>query len=143
MRTAKGSCFCGSVQFEFELPSKFVVNCHCSECRRAHGAAFVTWVGTWEEKLSILQGAEHLATYAYNEPHTATRQFCKTCGSPLFFRGVRWPGEVHVSRACITGNVDKNIQADVFYSDRAHWCQADSGVSKLGGASGTEPLTDI
>ena len=27
------------------FPSRFVAHCHCESCRRAHGAAFVTWVG--------------------------------------------------------------------------------------------------
>ena len=41
----QGGCYCGDVRFEADLPPKFVAHCHCHNCRRAHGAAFVTWIG--------------------------------------------------------------------------------------------------
>ena len=40
-----GTCLCGSVRFSASLPSKWVAHCHCTYCRRAHGAPFVTWAG--------------------------------------------------------------------------------------------------
>jgi hypothetical protein len=136
---AKGSCFCGKIIFEILLPSKFVVNCHCSECRRLNGSAFVTWIGTWEDKLLVSKGKDCLVTFNYPEPKYASRQFCRHCGSQLFFRGSRWPGEVHVSRASIQDAVDKEIQADVFYSDKANWYKSET-LPKYGGVSGTEKI---
>ena len=50
---ASGSCFCGAVQYTFALPSLFAGHCHCSMCRRIHGAAYVTWVGVSKESLSV------------------------------------------------------------------------------------------
>ena len=47
-----GNCLCDSVRFQFELPSLFAGHCHCSMCRRAHGAGYVTWVGVREEHRS-------------------------------------------------------------------------------------------
>lgn len=136
----KGSCLCGVVQYKFDLPTKFVANCHCSECRRSNGAAFVTWVGTWEDKLQIVFGAENISTYTYPKPKEATRQFCKLCGSQLFFRGSRWPNEVHITRASVHGDVDRDIQAEVFYSDKADWFHFEKELPKLGGKTGTEKL---
>ena len=42
---ATGRCHCGGVRFVARFPSRFVAHCHCESCRRAHGAAFVTWAG--------------------------------------------------------------------------------------------------
>ena len=39
----EGGCLCGAVRFSLELPSKWCAHCHCSMCRRAHGAGYVTW----------------------------------------------------------------------------------------------------
>ena len=33
-----GGCFCGAVGFTLALPSKWCAHCHCSMCRRVHGA---------------------------------------------------------------------------------------------------------
>lgn len=36
----KGSCLCGEVRYEIAGDIKYVRHCHCSMCRKAHGAAF-------------------------------------------------------------------------------------------------------
>ncbi|MGE5337814.1 MAG: GFA family protein, partial [Gemmatimonadota bacterium] len=56
--SAVGSCLCGAVGFEFELPPKWVAHCHCTQCQRAHGAAFVTWVGV-DEALWRVDDSQH------------------------------------------------------------------------------------
>jgi len=35
-----GSCLCGGVEFEIDGPLTAPLNCHCSLCRKQHGAAF-------------------------------------------------------------------------------------------------------
>jgi hypothetical protein len=39
----RGSCLCGAVTYEISGSFKVMGNCHCSICRKANGAAFVTW----------------------------------------------------------------------------------------------------
>ncbi|KAJ6520199.1 Mss4-like protein [Mycena sanguinolenta] len=38
----KGSCFCGEVSFIIEGKPLFSLYCHCTQCQRADGAAFVS-----------------------------------------------------------------------------------------------------
>ncbi len=135
--SVEGACFCGRVRFELRLPTRFIANCHCSECRRAQGAAFVTWAGVPEKQFRLLTGEAELPTYEYPE---AARQFCRTCGSPLFFRGERWPEEVHVTRASLPEALDRDVQADVFFSDKASWHDPERKLPRYGGATGTENL---
>jgi hypothetical protein len=54
MDVLRGSCLCGAVRFEADLPTLFLCHCHCHWCRVAHGAAFVTWTGVKAEKLRQL-----------------------------------------------------------------------------------------
>jgi len=39
----RGGCLCGAIQYEVNGPLFDVSNCHCSMCRRFHGAAFSTY----------------------------------------------------------------------------------------------------
>lgn len=77
----KGSCLCGAVTYAVTAPFQFLGNCHCSMCRKANGAAFVTWgilnPGTfhWTSGEDFVQGYESSAGN--------TRCFCKRCGSSL------------------------------------------------------------
>jgi len=36
-----GSCFCGAVRYQLETPPMFVHCCHCRDCQRQTGSAFV------------------------------------------------------------------------------------------------------
>ena len=42
-----------TIRFTVTWPSLWVAHCHCTLCRRAHGAAYVTWFGIAEERASI------------------------------------------------------------------------------------------
>ena len=136
---ADGACLCGAVRFRIAVPPKWVAHCHCSMCRRAHGAGFVTWIGVDEKSgFTLLAGADALVSYRSSV--SATREFCGRCGSPLFFRGERWADEVHVARAAVAGAVGKAPAAHAFFSDKADWIHVDDALPKRGGTSGTEPL---
>lgn len=76
----KGSCLCGAIEYEVEeIPGK-IFNCHCSQCRKAHGAAFATQAFAKGETLRFLKGEEHLKEYVGGK---GIRTFCAICGSRL------------------------------------------------------------
>lgn len=129
---------CGAVGFEVTGPSKWCAHCHCSMCRRAHGAGFVTWVGVERRSFQITRGAARLRRY--HSSASASRSFCERCGSTLLFEGERWPDEVHIVRAAFEGPVDREPQAHVYYDDRAPWVEVGDGLPRRGGSSGTTPI---
>ena len=122
---ATGSCLCGAVRFAAQFPSKWVAHCHCSLCRRAHGAPFVTWVGMDATRVTLDDADGRLRFY--ESTPGAERGFCSRCGSMLFFRSARWPGELHIARALFHGAVDRAPQVHVFWDDRVDWASADPG----------------
>lgn len=117
--SARGSCLCGAVRFTAKLPSRWVAHCHCSRCRRAHGAAFVTWVGLDEGDLTIDDGQGALRWH--RSDLGGSGGFCGACGSPMFFRGARWPGEIHVARALFTDPLDREPQLHAYYDTHVSW----------------------
>lgn len=136
--TRMGGCLCGAVRFEITLPSKWCAHCHCTMCRRAHGAAFVTWFGMHEDRFLITEGQDLLVRFASSE--AAWRGFCGRCGSTMLFGGDRWPGEVHVALACLDGELDRAPQVNVYWDVHVPWVEGMESLPKLGGESGTEPL---
>lgn len=138
MERFEGCCLCGAVRFELDPPTKWCANCHCSMCRRAHGAPFVTWVGVPAAQFRIVSGSESLENYRSSQE--ARRSFCRTCGSMLLFQSTRWADEVHVVRAAIPGEIDRKPEAHCFFSDRAPWVTISDELPRLGGPTGVEPL---
>jgi hypothetical protein len=75
-----GSCLCGGIKYEVEEIPGRIYNCHCSQCRKAHGAAFATQSLAIGKTLRILKGEELLKEYT---GHGGVRAFCSNCGSRL------------------------------------------------------------
>lgn len=113
-----GQCLCGSTRFAFDLPTKWVAHCHCTMCRRAQGAAFVTWVGVEAAQFRWLADAD---LRWYDSSPGAQRGFCAHCGSPLAFRSERWPGEIHLTRASIDDELDRVPEMHVFHDHHVPW----------------------
>ena len=126
-----GGCLCGAVRFRVKGPTLWSAHCHCSLCRRAHGAAFVTWVGTAGDRARIEAGNEDLAWYA-STPE-AERGFCRHCGSSLFFRSSRWPGELHIVRASFDGELDREPSAHVFWDTHVTWIDLADSLPRMPG----------
>lgn len=124
---ARGRCLCGEISFTLALPSKWVAHCHCTRCQRAHGAAFVTWVGAEEKQLQV-HDAQNLLRW-YKAP-VGQRAFCGQCGSSLFFKGAGWPGEVHVARAMFTDPLDREPVMHAYYDTHVSWISLDDALPR-------------
>jgi hypothetical protein len=123
-----GSCLCGALAFECTLPTKWVAHCHCSLCRRAHGAAFVTWAGLPDAQFRVTAGEAQL--HWYRSTPEAERGFCATCGSTLFFRSSKWPGEMHVVVSNLHAALDRAPQAHVNWNAHVDWYVPDDALPR-------------
>ena len=52
-----GGCLCGELRYEITGPVSIVANCHCTMCRRASGAPFVTWAVVSRNAFRFTAGA--------------------------------------------------------------------------------------
>jgi len=133
-----GRCLCGTVRFRVTPPTKWCAHCHCSLCRRAHGAGFVTWFGVVKFSFELISGANSIEWY--QSTPAARRGFCARCGSTMLFESERWPNETHIALAHMDGPIDRAPQAHVFYDDHVDWITLGDDLSRRGGTTGTEEL---
>ena len=80
-----GSCLCGKIKYELKSAPKKVTNCHCSMCKKQHGADFATYGSVPKSDFAYLQGQEFVSKYRSSEH--ITRTFCAACGSNLEWHG--------------------------------------------------------
>ncbi len=132
-----GGCACGSVRFEVALPSRFCAHCHCQNCRRAHGAAFVTYAGFQSSQFAYLEGLELVSRYTTDTG--ACRSFCQRCGTTFAYEGPRWEGEVHLALACLDGAIDRQPGGHVYVDHKAAWWPISDDLPQYGGTTGVEP----
>lgn len=137
-----GGCFCGTVAYQIDLPTLACIHCHCSMCRRPHGASYVTWAVVASKQFRITSGEEHLQTYA-SSAH-GRRQFCAVCGSQMFCWHEGPDGSpaqvIDVALASLHSDIDRRPEAHYFFDSRADWTGIADDLPRFGGPSGTEPL---
>ena len=114
-----GSCLCGQVTFEFDLPIKRFVNCHCSRCRYSRSAAYSTQVFVDHHQFRWLSGEELLESYKVPDAKAFAPAFCRDCGSLV-------PKVYSESVAVIpAGSLDDDPQSTpalhIFVDSKAPW----------------------
>lgn len=92
----RGRCLCGGVTLEIAFPAFWAWHDHSAATRRAHGAAYATYIGCWKSRFRIAEGEDLIARY---EDTSSTRTFCKRCGTPLTYARRREAKMVNIPRA--------------------------------------------
>ncbi len=114
-----GQCMCGAVRFTATDLGEFGV-CHCEMCRRWTGSALFG-VTVPETAMRIDQGD---AIVARRSSDWATRSFCGSCGSPLWYRldsGVDGTGDYEVALGLFDDPNGFTLEQEIFID-----CKPDS-----------------
>ncbi|MDG4900801.1 MULTISPECIES: GFA family protein [unclassified Mesorhizobium] len=124
MASLAGRCMFGAVTWIYsgELTRNLV--CHCADCQRATSAPFTAFLGMRPEQLNWAGVIRH-----YESSPNTFRGFCPSCGTRLYFRSDRWPGEIHVHAATMTDPADYRPDAQVFSRSRANWLDQLQSIS--------------
>src|SRR5262249_14449684 len=115
----KGSCLCGGVQYEIETDLGPVTNCHCSQCRKASGAAFASNASVPTEAFRFVSGAELLRE---GESSPGKRRcFCGRCGSPILKRNDDHPESVRLRLGTLDNDPRIKPSRNIFTGSKAPW----------------------
>ena len=134
-RDAKGQCLCGAVAFEIDVPARWAWHDHSPASRRAHGAAYATYVGSWRKRFRITKGKNAIARYEDAESGTA-RSFCSRCGTPLIYERVRSPHMVNLPRALFTGRTGRQPLYHIAIEELQEWAYTGEPLVPLKGFPG-------
>lgn len=115
----KGSCLCGRIRYEIRGDLHGVLNCHCSMCRKAHGAAFRTRASVKAVEFHWLSG-EDLLTYYESSPGER-RSFCRVCGANLITKFDRYPEVYGFPLGTLDTDPGVKPGRHVFVGSKAPW----------------------
>ncbi len=113
---SRASCLCGEVSWESEAPFASMAHCHCSRCRKAHGAAFATYV-TVPAAGFHLRGGEHVKRWESSPGFS--RCFCGRCGSVV--PGDPWEGLIFLPAGNFDDDPGIRPLAHIFVASKAPW----------------------
>lgn len=92
-----GGCLCGRIRFRATGKPSNETHCHCEICRRASGAAFVSWATFHSADFSVTKGKPA----RFDSSEIAFRQFCPNCGTQLTFQFQKSPQTIDVTLASL------------------------------------------
>ena len=117
-RTLAGECLCGAVRYLVADAFTYALNCHCSQCRRATGAAFKPFAGIERRKLRLARGEEKLLVFG--DAAAAHDVHCGSCGS-LLYSVVRGGAFVHVTLGTLVDEPTIRPTRHIFVGSKAPW----------------------
>lgn len=113
---SQGTCLCGNVSWTIRGKPQAAYHCHCSMCRKAHGAAFASYYlvvcanFSWNNKIKGIK--------TYQSSPGVHRAFCSDCGSCVPYAGES--GDiVYVPAGSHTGG--PGFEAHIFINSKARW----------------------
>lgn len=124
-----GQCLCAGIQFEVDKLGTKMGHCHCSMCRKFHGAAFATFGEVLIENFHWLQGEDLLQVYTAD--NGTKRKFCSNCGSSLFFESAGSDHQViEFALACLEGAPSLSPDAHIYLSTKVDWLELTDDLPK-------------
>ncbi|MBX2867376.1 MAG: GFA family protein [Acidiferrobacterales bacterium] len=115
--TVTGSCLCGQVHYVIKGSLVDADHCHCSKCRRQHGAAFSSYAGFDPGDFQWTSGEKLVSIY--EESSGAGWCFCKCCGSTLAGSD---DGEItSIAMGTVDGDPGMQPEKHIYVGSKADW----------------------
>ncbi len=114
----RGSCLCGALTYEADGPFDMMAHCHCSMCRKHHGAMFATFLCTPLARFRWASGEDMVSVYQSSDQ--GHRPFCKRCGSvtPMVMKEMDL---VFLLAGNLDGDPGIQPEMHIFTASRASW----------------------
>ena len=115
-----GSCLCNAVQYQISSPITSATHCHCSQCRKGHGAAFASYANVLREDFHIIAGQDFVVRYPSSPG--VTRSFCSQCGANLLWKNEsRRPEWLAIALRTLDTPLGMIAQKHIYTEDKADW----------------------
>ncbi len=128
MQTFPGSCFCGAVKYRLESAPMFVHCCHCKDCQRQTGSAFVLNAIIETDRITLLSGKPEPVTMRTDSgrPHDIYR--CPECQTALWSDYGRRPGLRFVRVGALDDPSALPPDVHIFTRSKLRWVQLPKGA---------------
>lgn len=115
-----GRCLCGDVSYSAGVEPLFAGNCHCRDCQRSSGSAYVPAILFPETAVSVVGQAKYFETIS-DSGSIHKRGFCSNCGSQLFAKFSTMPGVLGVKAGTLDHPSNYVPKLDFYVASAAPW----------------------
>jgi hypothetical protein len=129
-----GRCLCGKICYSVEFEPVFSGNCHCKDCQRSSGSAFIPVMIFREEVVVVLGEVKYFESRA-DSGNFHKRGFCPNCGSQLFAGFSNMPGMLGIKSGTLDQTSNYVPKLDFHISSATPWDFMNPELPKKHGAA--------
>lgn len=118
---AKGGCLCGAIRFHLQGPVMGAGACHCRDCQYISGGAPAYVIIVPKSALHMEKGTPAVFENVAESGVRRYRQFCATCGTPLFAENSKFPTALSIKVGSLDDTSLFTPQAHFWTSSAARW----------------------
>ena len=122
-----GSCCCGEIRYSIKDLPLFTHACHCNDCKKSTGSAFVIHSTTLEDCFEI-KGNLEATTLPTGSGAGYKPFFCKKCGTYIYCKYDMAPGRVIIRTSTFDKPENFPPQAHIFIRSKASWIDLDDKI---------------
>ncbi|MEM7431500.1 MAG: GFA family protein [Pseudomonadota bacterium] len=126
-----GHCECQRIQIEVDGPIEDFSFCHCSQCRRLHGADYATFAGVKKNVFRYASGQDQISIYESSAKND--RAFCRVCGSTILVESNDEPDMVYLSMSVFDGDPARPTGYHAWVSSKAPWHEINDDLEQHDG----------
>lgn len=131
-----GGCACGSVRFVLAGEPRWVVVCHCNECKKRTGSVFGVSAVFAEDGIESQTGMTRVFTRTGDSGQEVHYEFCPECGTTIRWRVATIEGVAADSYVYACGGLDEpdalTPPGEMYADDRVSWLDLGLGLSCSG-----------
>ena len=136
----RGSCLCGTIEFEVVGHLPRLYQWHCSLCRKQGGSSSNSAIIVGAENFRWISGEGHISSYV--KPTGFRSDFCSRCGSPVPNR-LRDTLLYWVPAGLLDGGAGLEIGAHLFVGSKAVWDELPPGGTRHDTMPGLSELIEM
>jgi hypothetical protein len=126
-----GGCLCGAVRYEAGGEPLFSLQCHCRDCQRQSGTAYVAAVRMPSAAFRITRGTPKLYVAKSDAGNEISRVFCGDCGAPLYVQVATRRDMVGIRVSSFDDPSFFKPEADIFVKSAQPWDHMDPALPKF------------
>ena len=124
----KGSCGCENVKYTIKDKPLFTQACHCNDCKKSTGSAFVVHSMILENCFEVKEGELEATTLPTGSGAGYKPFFCKKCGTYIYCKYDMAPGRVIIRTSTFDKPENFPPQAHIFIRSKASWFDLDDKI---------------
>jgi hypothetical protein len=126
-----GGCLCGAIRYESSGDPVFALQCHCRDCQRQSGSAFIAAIRVPTAGFRITRGTPQSYTAKADSGNETTRVFCPNCGASLYVQVSTRPDLIGLRVTSLDDPSGFRPEANIFVRSAQPWAYMDPAVPQF------------